>query len=87
MTPTDSAHWVATRGVWGGVAVASLDVRRVMEAAAARQPRLSWRGRWLLRWLVRLMRWREGVNRWGQGGAGTRATRSEAQAEGQRVKS
>ena len=61
----DSTHWTGTRGVIGGVAVSSLDVRRVMEAAAARQRRLNWAERWALRVLVRLTVWRAAVKRWG----------------------
>lgn len=81
MSGDDSAHWTQTRGVWGGIAVTSLDVRRVMEAAAARERRLSWVGRWLVRCLVRLVRLRTRVERWGRGRAGDTAGVARSQAE------
>jgi hypothetical protein len=47
--------------------MSSLDVRRLMEAAAARRARPNWVARKTLRWLVKLKVWRERVRRWGRG--------------------
>jgi hypothetical protein len=60
----ENMNWTHTHGVRGGVAVSSLDVRRVAAAAAGRGQRRHWAGRvtlWMLRkvvaFRVRLASW------------------------------
>jgi hypothetical protein len=82
----DSTHWPLTHGVLGGVAVSSLDLRRVLAAGAAGQRRLGAPSRWALRWMVRFRMLGENARQWGRKGAGKAATAPAACAEGQTTK-
>lgn len=87
MSREESAHWPASHPAYGGVAVSSLDMRRVMQAAAARQRKLNPIGRWAFRWMVRVRVWQEKSRRWGRPGAQTAATRPVGHPGGETAKS
>lgn len=66
MMAQDSRHWRRTEALRAGAALSSLDVRRLMSAAAARP---SWRvrvARRLARWMARLRALRARVGNWGR---------------------
>ena len=44
MNRDDSPHWTQTERIWSGAAVSSLDVRRLVAAAALHGHRKGWAG-------------------------------------------